>query len=60
MRIGGFLKFSLVDYPGKMAAVIFTQGCNFRCPFCYNPELVLPECFNDSPGEEGKWGHTYF
>lgn len=46
MRIGGLLKFSLIDYPGKVAAVIFTQGCNYRCPFCHNPELVLPERFN--------------
>jgi pyruvate formate lyase activating enzyme len=45
MLIGGLLKFSLIDYPGKVAAVIFTQGCNYRCPFCHNPELVLPEEF---------------
>jgi pyruvate formate lyase activating enzyme len=45
MLIGGLLKFSLIDYPGKVAAVIFTQGCNYRCPFCHNPELVLPELF---------------
>ena len=48
MRIGGLLKFSLIDYPGKVAAVIFTQGCNYRCPFCHNPDLVLPELFNPS------------
>jgi pyruvate formate lyase activating enzyme len=46
MRIGGLLKFSLIDYPGKVAAVVFTMGCNYRCPFCHNPELVLPELFN--------------
>ncbi len=40
MIIGGFQKFSLIDYPEKTSAVIFTQGCNFRCPFCHNPELV--------------------
>jgi pyruvate formate lyase activating enzyme len=45
MRIGGFIKSSLVDYPGKVAAVIFTQGCNFRCPYCHNPQLVFPELF---------------
>jgi pyruvate formate lyase activating enzyme len=45
MRIGGLLKFTLIDYPGKVAAVVFTQGCNFRCPFCHNPELVVPELF---------------
>ena len=40
MNIGGFQKFSLIDYPGKISAVIFTQGCNFRCPYCHNPELL--------------------
>ncbi|NLE65469.1 MAG: anaerobic ribonucleoside-triphosphate reductase activating protein [Elusimicrobia bacterium] len=47
MHIGGLLKFSLIDYPGKVAAVVFTQGCNYRCPFCHNPELVLPELFHE-------------
>lgn len=47
MRIGGLLKFSLIDFPGKVAGVIFTQGCNYRCPFCHNPELVLPNLFAD-------------
>ena len=47
MLIGGLLKFSLIDYPGKVAAVVFTQGCNYRCPFCHNPELVLPELFTE-------------
>ncbi len=45
MKIGGFQKFSLIDYPGLISAVIFTQGCNFRCPYCHNPELVLPDQF---------------
>ncbi len=40
MRIGGLQKFSLIDYPGKISAIIFTIGCNFRCPFCHNPDLV--------------------
>lgn len=48
MRIGGLLKFSLIDYPGKLAAVIFTQGCNFRCPYCHNPELVRPLDYQES------------
>ena len=43
MRIGGFVKNSLVDWEGKVAAVIFTKGCNFRCGYCHNPSLVLPE-----------------
>lgn len=45
MKIGGFIKFSLIDYPGKISAVIFTQGCNFRCLYCHNPQLVYPELF---------------
>ena len=47
MKIGGFQKVSLIDYPGRISAVVFTQGCNFRCPFCHNPELVDPERFED-------------
>ena len=41
MRIHGLNRLSLVDYPGKMAAIVFTGGCNFRCPFCHNSSLVL-------------------
>jgi len=40
MKIGGLQKLSLIDYPEKISAVIFTQGCNFRCPYCHNPQLV--------------------
>lgn len=43
MNIQGFSKTSLLDYPGHLAAVIFTADCNFRCPFCHNSDLVLPE-----------------
>jgi pyruvate formate lyase activating enzyme len=46
MLIGGLQKTTLVDYPGKVAATVFTLGCSFRCHFCHNPELVLPEQFN--------------
>jgi pyruvate formate lyase activating enzyme len=42
MDIGGLQKVSLSDYPGQICAVVFTRGCNFRCPFCHNPELVEP------------------
>lgn len=41
MIIGGLQKFSLLDFPGHLSAIVFTQGCNFRCHFCYNPSLVL-------------------
>ena len=42
MLIGGLQKFSLIDYPEHLSAIVFTQGCNFRCQFCYNPMLVCP------------------
>ena len=38
--IGGLQKSSLIDYPEKISAIIFTQGCNFKCPYCHNPELI--------------------
>lgn len=47
MKIGGMQKLSLVDYPGKVAASIFTIGCNFRCGYCHNPELVVPDEYAD-------------
>lgn len=40
MRIQGFQKLTLLDYPGKVACILFTEGCNFRCPFCHNAALV--------------------
>lgn len=41
MEFRGWQKTSLVEYPGKVSTVLFTGGCNFRCPFCYNGNLVL-------------------
>lgn len=41
MKICGIVKTTLIDYPGKVACVIFLEGCNFKCGFCHNPELVL-------------------
>jgi pyruvate formate lyase activating enzyme len=41
MKIGGFQKTSLLDYPDKISAIVWTSGCNFRCPFCYNKNLAL-------------------
>ena len=40
MHFGGLQKNSLIDFPGKLSAVLFVSGCNFDCPFCHNPELV--------------------
>ena len=43
MIIGGLEKLSLIDYPEKVSAIVFTTGCNFRCQFCHNPSLVWPQ-----------------
>ncbi|HBH87610.1 MAG TPA: anaerobic ribonucleoside-triphosphate reductase activating protein [Syntrophaceae bacterium] len=52
MKIGALQKVSLIDYPGEICAIVFTQGCNFRCPYCHNPELVNPELYNERLPEE--------
>ncbi len=52
MLIGGLQKFSLIDYPGKICAIIFTQGCDFLCPYCHNPELVEPKLFSQPIPED--------
>ena len=49
MLIGGLEKSTLIDYPGKVAATVFTVGCNFRCAFCHNPELVDSEKIKKHP-----------
>ena len=51
MRISDIQRFSLIDYPGKICAIIFTQGCNFRCPYCHNPELVEPSLYGEIVAE---------
>ena len=43
MVIAGLQKMTLLDYPGKVACTVFLQGCNFRCPFCHNSDLLGPE-----------------
>lgn len=52
MKIAGFKKQSLIDYPGNISSVVFTQGCNFRCDYCHNPDLVLHEKFGSCYKEE--------
>lgn len=47
MNICGFEKFSMVDYDGKIACTVFTEGCNFRCPFCQNAALVTSAGTNE-------------
>lgn len=48
MKITGIQKLTLLDYPGVVACTVFTAGCNFRCPFCHNSSLVLPEQIEDN------------
>lgn len=43
MKLAGLQKTTLVDYPGKVACTVFAPGCNWRCPFCQNPDLVEPK-----------------
>lgn len=40
MRVAGYQPLTLIDYPGHVASIIFTQGCLFRCVYCHNPELI--------------------
>lgn len=42
----------MIEYPGEISAIAFTQGCNFRCPYCYNPELVDPDLYRECISEE--------
>lgn len=53
LKIFGMQKLSLLDYPGKVACTLFTGGCNFRCPYCQNADLVfLPENMSEIGNEE--------
>lgn len=52
MIIAGLQKLTLLDYPGRVACTVFTPGCNFRCPFCHNAPLVLPEQMGIDTTEE--------
>lgn len=49
MILGGLQKTTLIDFPGRVAATVFLSGCNFRCPWCYSSELVLPERIKKQP-----------
>lgn len=52
MLILGLNKTTLLDYPGRVAATVFTGGCNFRCPFCHNGNLVLKPALQEAYSEE--------
>lgn len=49
MKISGLGRMSLIDYPGKITATVFVAGCGFRCGWCHNSELVLPEKIKNQP-----------
>lgn len=51
MLISGVQPFTMLDYPGKTATIVFTAGCNFRCGYCHNPEFVLPELLAKLKGD---------
>lgn len=52
MEFKGFIKTSVIEYPGKIVSLVFVGGCNFRCPFCQNPDLVLNSRSLPSTGEK--------
>lgn len=53
MMISGLQKLTLLDFPGRVACTVFTAGCNFRCPFCHNASLVVPERLGSDIDEDG-------
>ena len=58
MKIGGLQKISLIDYPGLICAIVFLQGCNFKCPYCHNPELVDPKLFQHVSSMKKKYWNS--
>ncbi len=52
MQIGGFQTLTLSDFPGRVASIVFTQGCNFRCPFCHNGNLLASDSSESIEEEE--------
>ena len=56
MKIGGLQPLTLIDYPGKIACTVFLTNCNFKCPWCYSREFVLPEEIKKQlVSYQGKW-----
>ena len=66
MNFSGFQKLTLLDYPEKTACTLFTAGCDFRCPFCHNPALVvpdrteaeIPQCGGEQPSHIHRWAEA--
>jgi len=55
MLIGGFQKMTVLDFPGKIACILFTYGCNLKCPFCHNASLVIDDIEEFSEDEIFKY-----
>ncbi len=55
LGVGGLTRLSAIDYPDKLAAVVFCQGCAWRCSYCHNPEL---QPFRNEPTLEIRWGEV--
>lgn len=51
MKLSAIQRFTMLDYPDKVACIAFTPGCNMRCGFCHNPEFVLPELMKEIQGD---------
>ena len=56
VKIKGLQKLTLLDFPDRIAATVFVGGCNFRCPFCHNASLVLPDRLGEDIAEEEFFG----
>jgi pyruvate formate lyase activating enzyme len=52
LRVGGVVPFTATDFPGRFAAVVFCQGCPWRCGYCHNPHLIPAECATDLQWDE--------
>jgi len=52
LRVGGLTPLSTTDWPGMLAAVVFCQGCPWRCGYCHNPDLITPRGENEIPWED--------
>ncbi len=55
MKIGGLQKLTLIDYPQKPACTVFLAGCNFSCPWCHSPTLVVPKEIEKAPEVEKEY-----
>ncbi|WP_085597839.1 MULTISPECIES: anaerobic ribonucleoside-triphosphate reductase activating protein [unclassified Pseudomonas] len=52
LRVGGLVPLTTLDYPGRLACVLFCQGCAWRCRYCHNPQLIPPRGLDERPWEQ--------